>query len=127
MIDDDQDDQEIFGIALEKIGIPINLVTANDAFEGLEKLNKEKTFIPDFIFLDLNMPLMNGRQCLAEMKKCPALSKIPVIIYSTSEEQKDIIETMAMGASGFITKPGSLHKLTIILSDFFQKNIVAHD
>ncbi len=85
-----------------------------------------KAVTPDFIFLDLNMPEMGGRDCLVELKQNKHTQSIPVIIYTTSSEQEDIIETKEMGALDFITKPSKVSELTELISNFLinqlQKN-----
>ena len=108
LIDDDDDDQEIFSLALSNIDESIRCITANDGVDALSKLNLEDQFTPNFIFLDLNMVRMNGRECLVEIRKIPRLNDVPVIIYSTSSEQKDIIETRVLGAADYIVKPPSM-------------------
>ncbi|SFN00086.1 Response regulator receiver domain-containing protein [Chitinophaga sp. YR627] len=108
LIDDDDDDQEIFALALGSIDTDIHCITANDGIEALNKLNIDSDFIPDFIFLDLNMVRMNGRECLTEIRKLPRLNETPVIIYSTSSEEKDITETKLLGATDYIVKPPSI-------------------
>jgi CheY-like chemotaxis protein len=82
LVDDDVDDLEIFTLAVEDLRINVNCVTAADGIDALEKLRNDEAFVPDFIFLDLNMPRMNGKQCLLEIKKIERLSSTPVIIYS---------------------------------------------
>lgn len=116
LIDDDKDDQEIFMLALEDMNISVSCITANDGNEALVHLTKDESFLPDFIFLDLNMPRINGKQCLAEIKKMGHLKDVPVIIYSTSSAQKDKTETEMLGATAFITKPSSISEFTKILS-----------
>lgn len=110
-IDDDTDDQEIFSFALQKVDSSIRCIISGDCKEALEKITSDKTFIPDFIFLDLNMPRIGGRQCLAEIKKIPRLAHVPVIIYTTSNEQRDKEETKKLGANYFLTKPTDISKL----------------
>ena len=122
LIDDDQDDQEIFMIALNDSGRRVNCDAADSALSGLLKLDSNPSGVPDYIFLDLNMPGMNGKQCLVEIKNRPFLKDVPVIIFSTSSRPQDIRETQQMGASAFITKPSSISSLTNILSEFFDKN-----
>ena len=85
--------------------------------EAMDKLNQD--FKPDFIFLDLNMPRMNGRQCLTELKKQPGLCNIPVVIYTTSSENRDREETLALGAAAFITKPSGIEELIQSLQNVF--------
>ncbi|MES2690048.1 MAG: response regulator [Bacteroidota bacterium] len=121
LVDDDKDDQEIFGLALEKIALPVALITADDGYLALEKFDAEPDFIPDFIFLDLNMPRINGIQCLTELKKAERLRDIPVIIFSTSSEQSHKDQIRTLGAEGFITKPSSINELAKLLSDVFNK------
>lgn len=122
LIDDDDDDQEIFSLALSNIDDDINCVTANDGIEALKKLNLETQFKPHFIFLDLNMVRMSGKDCLVEIKKIPRLSDVPVIIYSTSSEQKDILETKELGAADYIVKPPSMAMLEKRLEQVLRKN-----
>src|SRR5690348_12426970 len=92
LIDDDPDDREIFGIALEEVDKVCRYITTENGIEALELL-EDSTSIPDFIFLDLNMPLMDGKECLREIKKIPHLNRVPVIIYSTSSYEKDVEDT----------------------------------
>ena len=122
LIDDDDDDQEIFSMALNTIDENIKFVTASDGIEALDKLHIDKAFTPHFIFLDLNMVRMNGRECLREIKKIPRLNNIPVIIYSTSSEQKDITETILLGAADYIVKPPSISILTKRLEQVLRKD-----
>jgi CheY-like chemotaxis protein len=119
MVDDDIDDQEIFSIALTEIDHKVDCVFAKDGKEAIEKLVADPTFEPDYIFLDLNMPRMNGKQCLSEIKKMERLSNIPVIIYSTSSEKKSITEVRKIGATAYITKPSSISELAQQLAEFF--------
>jgi CheY-like chemotaxis protein len=102
----------------------IECFTASNALIALELLTQSPPLQPDFIFLDLNMPRINGRQCLAEIKKIPHLANTPVIIYTTSSPEKDKIETLYAGASGFITKPSDIPHLTELLSQLFQSVIL---
>ena len=121
LIDDDEDDREIFTLALEDANRSYKCITAVNGKDALEKLHADQTFIPDFIFLDLNMPVMNGKQFLKEIKTIPRLAHIPVVIYTTSSYEKDIEETKQLGATHYIVKPSSIDTLTKILSELFQK------
>ena len=69
LIDDDIDDQQIFSIALQNISSFIRFVIANNCKDALEKLSRDKSFQPDFIFLDLNMPGMSGLELLQHIKQ----------------------------------------------------------
>ena len=72
--------------------------------EALQVLQETYT-LPDFIFLDLNMPRVNGRQCLIQLKKDTKLASIPVIIYSTSKLDADRQETKELGSVFFFLNP----------------------
>lgn len=117
LIDDDEDDRELFQIALEEVENEIHFIAAASGIEAL-KLLQCCEIPPDFIFLDLNMPHMSGRECLTELKKDPQLATIPVVIFSTSNDPRDIEETKLLGAVEFITKPEKISKLTRVLNDF---------
>jgi len=111
LADDDADDQELFKEALSEIDKSIRCLTASSGEEALNKLKAGLKQLPDYIFLDLNMPRMSGLECLAEIKKINILQHIPVIIYSTSSAQKDVEETKKLGADYFITKPPNFREL----------------
>lgn len=119
LVDDDDDDKEIFCLALAEVDPSIECHIASDGIEALEML-KDTSFTPDFIFLDLNMPLMSGKECLVEIKKRRHLENTAVIIFSTSASQKDIEDTAALGASSFITKPPLMSTLTEKLLQVFN-------
>ena len=120
--DDDPDDQQLFIEGLHEVDELCVCVTAFDGLEGLSKLFSPKVYIPDIIFLDLNMPRMNGKECLAEIKKNTLLKEVPVIIYSTSADKKDMIEAMQLGAVFFLQKPNRFEELSLAL-----KHIISYD
>ncbi len=120
IVDDDPDDQELFIEALLGIDKTCRCVTAFDGEEALQKLFKEMLQLPDFIFLDLNMPRMNGKQFLTEIKNHKDIQHIPVIIYSTSSEKNDILETTRLGASFFLQKPNRFDELSNALSNIIS-------
>lgn len=105
IIDDDADDIELFCLAVGEIDKTIKCISARTGEDALLLLRKNILHKPDYIFLDLNMPRMNGKQCLQMIKKDPEFSEIPVIIYSTSKLPEDYNETKALGAVHFLTKP----------------------
>lgn len=105
IIDDDEDDRLLFYDAVSQVDLSITCIHASNGIEGVELLRCGNRLLPDFIFLDLNLPRLNGFQCLVEIKKDPNLLKVPVIIYSTSKRVEDIVETKKLGAAYFLTKP----------------------
>ena len=76
---------------------------------------KEGENLPIMIFLDLNMPGINGKQCLTKIKGNKDWSGIPVYIFTTSKLKQDIDETLKLGAAAFITKPATFQDLKLIL------------
>src|SRR5579872_5621075 len=103
-VDDDADDQEIFSFALKGLDKPVDVVTAENGIEALKILQTEKEFVPDCIFLDLNMPKMNGKDALPELRKLPGIENIPIFIYTTSSQERDRLAAQKLGATDFISK-----------------------
>lgn len=119
MIDDDEDDRELFSEAIHQLSKTAICTTLAKADDALEKL-KAKTIKPDVIFLDLNMPVMNGQQFLTEIKKHNGLHLIPVIIFSTSSHTGSVDELQKLGANNFITKPNEYNKLVQLLKSLIN-------
>lgn len=117
LIDDDADDRELFEIALEDSVNNIKFIGVGSCSEALQFL-KNGGLAPDYIFLDLNMPEMNGRDCLQELKRSIHLSRIPVVIFTTSSDPEDKKDTLAMGAAEFMTKPNKVSGLTQQIDSF---------
>lgn len=120
--DDDQDDQELFIGALQQIDESCTCITAFNGEEAIQKLAAAEMDLPDIIFLDLNMPKINGKQCLAKIKASPALQHIPVIIYSTSADTREMQETEQLGAAFFLQKPNRFNDLCMALEKIVQHN-----
>src|SRR5688500_18062175 len=114
LVDDDMDDHEIFKSALAKVDEDLDLLTATNGYEALDLLSTAGT-LPDYIFVDLNMPRMGGLQFLKEIKQTDTLKNIPVIIYSTSSNPVDIANTKQLGAISFVTKPSRFSDLCSLL------------
>ena len=114
LVDDDIDDHEIFKSALAKVDEDLALLTATNGYEALDVLSAAST-LPDYIFVDLNMPRMGGLQFLKEIKQTDTLKNIPVIIYSTSSNPGDIAKTKQLGAISFVTKPSRFSDLCSLL------------
>lgn len=114
LIDDDPDDHEIFSAAVEKISDTLIYSARSSANEALEQLNAD-LLKPDLIFLDFNMPVMNGQEFLTAVKKNEKLKHIPVIVFSTTSNRKTIQLTKELGAIDFITKPDRFDSLIALL------------
>src|SRR5688572_3496226 len=105
IIDDDEDDRALFCDAVHEINPSIHCLTAQNGEEALDGLRSFRLPRPDVIFLDLNMPRLNGMDCLTELKNDTSLRDIPTVIYSTSCFERDITMAMESGAENFIIKP----------------------
>lgn len=115
--DDDADDSALFCEALDSIDPLITCDVAVDGRMALDLLGRAGSPSPQVIFLDINMPVMNGWQCLEKMKADPKLRSIPVIIYSTSSHRQDAEKAFKLGAVCLFTKPYKYKDLKTILSE----------
>jgi CheY-like chemotaxis protein len=119
LIDDDEDDRDIFAIALKTASPDAVLITAPNGPDALQKLDDGAQ--PGFIFIDLNMPYMHGNVCLEQIKALPLFKDIPAIIYTTSSNQQDAENTKKAGASHFLVKPTSLSVLSETLVSIIER------
>ena len=119
LIDDDEDDQEVFMTALDSLPVSIPCTVASNGHDALQKLTTGQV-APDLILLDLNMPVMNGTQFLQEIKGRQELRDIPVIVFSTASNQETIRESKKLGACDFITKPDKFSQLIKLLRDLLH-------
>lgn len=115
LTDDDEDDRFLFQEALQSVDPSIYCNTARNGREALLFLKNVNRKLPDVIFLDINMPELNGWDFLTTVKKNSALSSIPIIMYSTSSHIMDIKKANELGAFGFLTKPDAMDELERIL------------
>src|SRR6476620_9731306 len=122
LIDDDIDDQEVFAHALKHLNLDIDFVTANDGVHAIEKINSDPELTPYFIFLDINMPRMNGIECLVEIKKISRVKNVPVYLYSTYGDPKTIKEGQKKGAVDFLVKGASIQELEQTLAKILPKD-----
>ena len=108
LVDDDEDDQELFVEALKEIkGFSLYGI-ASDGLEAINKLEHQSTK-PDYIFMDINMPKMNGMQCLKELKQRFEVKDIPVFMLSSATDQSEL--ALATGASAFLKKSADYQTL----------------
>jgi CheY-like chemotaxis protein len=110
MIDDDTEDQEIFLEAVNDLDPSIVCVQPSSAALALN-LMLEDNYNPDYIFVDLNMPVMDGFEFLTELKTHQLLTHIPVIVYTTSSETRHKEKAKQLGAALFMTKPVNFNLL----------------
>lgn len=122
LLDDDEDDRRLFADALESLDFNTELHLAKDGYECLEILNNSKNAKPDFIFLDVNMPIMNGHACLRHIRQNVDYANIVVAMYSTSIADKDVEKSFTDGANIYLQKPWSYKDLQQLLKRVIEKN-----
>lgn len=122
MIDDDSDDREIFGLALKSVDKTVKFVSTDDCKSALRQL-KTQEVTPDCIFLDINMPGMNGVACLGELKKTASLKDIPVFMYSTHTDEQTCKELLDKGARECIRKQTELQQLQKMISEIIRNKL----
>jgi CheY-like chemotaxis protein len=111
LVEDDLDDVLFFEMAISRCAPNVDVVHANDGSHALEILKSGVGFVPDLIVTDLKMPGMNGFEFLAKVKGDSELSKIPVIIFSSSGEEVDRQRAKPLNLSGYHVKPVGHHEL----------------
>ncbi len=111
IVDDDGDDREMFGEALAEVAPDSICYSAPNARKALSELENRNIDIPDLIFLDINMPQMNGWQTLCQLKEAEPHKNIPVIMYSTSTYPEDVEKAGRLGALCFFSKPSEFKLL----------------
>jgi CheY-like chemotaxis protein len=118
LVDDDPDDLHMTRRALEKNGFSRDVYSVGDGEELLDFLRHTGKYAPPtpsptpaLILLDLNMPKMDGREALAEIKADKALHRIPVVVMTTSTAEQDILRAYDLGSNSFISKPITLSEL----------------
>jgi CheY-like chemotaxis protein len=107
LADDDSDDRELFTDIVKEIHPGITVNTVADGDELMKSLAAKNEDLPDLLFLDLNMPGKNGKQCLSEIRSDDGLRDLPIIIYSTSSLAQDISDTYSIGADLYLKKSSS--------------------
>lgn len=115
LVEDDLADQKLIKISLRNEKIANDLYTVQTGEEGMDFLYRrgkysDDTPQPDLILLDLNMPGMGGKEFLRRIKEDERLKQIPVVILTTSEAEKDIIDSYKLQASGYVHKPVTLEE-----------------
>jgi CheY-like chemotaxis protein len=111
IVDDDADDREMFCEALAEVIPDCNCYTAPNGRRAIMALEEGEIAMPDLIFLDINMPVMNGWQCLSKLKETGTYNAIPVIMYSTSSYPEDVKCALRLGALCFFSKPSRYTEL----------------
>ena len=119
LVEDDSVDAMTVKRAMRDLKVEHSVVHSVNGEEAMKYLTSPDTEKPFVILLDLNMPKMNGIEFLKVMKTYPEIKTIPVIVLTTSKEQRDILDSFELGASGYMVKPVDYSKFVEILRRIF--------
>lgn len=119
LVDDSTGDVRLAQEALKDAKVVNKIHVASDGVEALAFLRREGQYTdaprPDLILLDLNMPRMDGREVLVEIKKDPSLRRIPVVVLTTSDAEQDVLKTYDLHANCYVTKPIDFEQFIAVL------------
>lgn len=119
LVEDDPADVELTQYTVKKSKVLIDLHVVGDGVEALAFLRREGKYTdaprPDLILLDLNMPRMDGRTFLSELRADSNMKAIPVVVLTTSQTDEDIFKSYQLGANCYITKPVGLAEFTKVV------------
>jgi CheY-like chemotaxis protein len=124
LVDDDLDDRDLFEMALRELRLNAEIRIARDGVDALEQLNTPAP-APDIIFLDLNMPRMDGRQLLLRLRGLDRYRKVPVVVYSTSSAPSERLSVQRLGATDYLVKPSTFGALCKDLKDVIRLQLPA--
>ncbi|GMV41022.1 MAG: two-component system response regulator [Myxococcales bacterium] len=120
LVEDSDADVRLTQEAFGELGEPVDLRVAHDGLEALDTLRRGgphgEALRPQLILLDLNMPRMDGREVLAQLKQDPELRRIPVVVLTTSEDEADVLEVYQLHANCYVTKPIDLDRFFHVVS-----------
>ena len=129
LVEDNPADQQLTIRAFQKGHVNTNLQITGDGVEAMEYLRGEGKYhdreiypVPDLILLDINMPRKDGKQVLKEIREDKALKLVPVVMLTTSDQEKDIIDSYNLGVNAYISKPVRINEFMEVvhkLEDFW--------
>ncbi len=134
LVDDSPADQLSVSRALEDGGVQCNLTTVDNGMKAIQLLQGEGVYddrtiypFPDLILMDINMPIMNGKEALKIIRESESFKNIPVVILTTSNSSEDVKESYNIGANAYITKPVEHEDfvMTLVKLEIFWFNLVA--
>lgn len=125
LAEDDPDDRTLFVEVMQEIVPDVTVSVSQNGQDLMDQLASSAE-LPDVIFLDLNMPLKNGFQCLEEIRSSERLKAIPVIICSTSSSPEHITDTFIKGANFYFSKPSSFKDFKNIIRQVFDFNLTGY-
>jgi CheY-like chemotaxis protein len=120
LADDDEDDRLLFSDAVESIIDECEVTTFVDGEKLIRHLKANPNVIPYIIFIDINMPRMDGFECLKAIKSMDSFKDVPVIMYSTSSSQADIARSRELGANLYVQKPYNYEVMKVLMQQIFE-------
>ena len=126
LAEDDEDDRFFFKEALQEIKVKTIINFVNDGSQLMNYLNQPDILMPNMVFLDLNMPVKSGMECLIEIRRNNRLKDLAIVIYSTSASEEDIEEAFVNGANIYIKKPNDFSLLKASLARVISLNWQYH-
>ncbi len=124
LVDDNPADVDLIGLALGRRTQPLSVHSVSDGVHALAFLHRQENYAeapePDLVVLDLNLPGKDGREVLRELKSDPKLSKIPVIVFTTSQAASDVLRSYELGANCYLCKPGNLADFTAVVQSIAE-------
>jgi CheY-like chemotaxis protein len=123
LADDDPDDCFLFSALSQEVSKDLHVTCLHDCNSLLDHLAKQP--LPDMVFLDLNMPILSGWDCLKKIRDNVEWKKIPIVIYSTSSRQDTIDQCYVLGANRYIIKPNDSARLKEAISAAIKELLIA--
>jgi CheY-like chemotaxis protein len=122
LVEDDPVDQEMIGLAFKRASVANRVITMANGQEALDYLmaSGREFVLPAVIILDLNMPQMDGFEFLRRIKAEPRFAAVPVVVLTTSQFDRDLTQSYALGASSCLTKPGDFEQLVKMAAEVDQ-------
>lgn len=124
MVDDNPADIDLTSEVLAQSNQHFHVNSVTDGAEAISFLRHQGKYAsapaPDLVVLDLNLPRRDGRQVLSDMKTDPALAKIPVVIFTTSQASSDVSRSYELGANCYLKKPGNLAEFVAVVQSMAQ-------
>lgn len=122
IVDDDEDHVYLAKESFARVKHKIDIDHVSNGVECMSFLRKEGCYLdarlPDIVLLDLNMPLMNGREVIKEIVADPQLNFLPIVVLSTSESDRDIMEAYGLRCNSYIVKPVDFNEFQRAITDF---------
>jgi CheY-like chemotaxis protein len=122
LVDDDIDDMEMFADAVKQVEPEVQIEHSLNGKLAYEALQRSSS-LPNYMFVDLNMPVMGGVELLSVVKSNTRLKGIPVIIYSTTIRDQQRVQLKLNGADGFIEKPTHFNDLVLALRPYIMESM----